>query len=123
MLHVANHLPQNPPADVRLLLRTHAEAGWLNHEVLPVVRELEQGRGRSGEQLGAALAYLDVIWSESRRRADRTDATCAELKTPHSNSDRRLQAKACGYHAVVRRLRDSLAGRVALVLSVDDCIR
>jgi hypothetical protein len=120
---MATNPDQTPPADVRLLLRTHAEAGWLNHEVLPVVRELEQDRALLQEQLGAALAYLEVMWSESRKRADKTDATCAELELPHSNGDRRLHAKACGYHAALRRLRDSLAGRVALALSIDDCIR
>jgi hypothetical protein len=114
---------QKPAADVRLLLRTHAEAGWLNHEVLPAVRELEQRRGLPEEQLAAALAYLEVIWNESRKRAEKTDATCAELETPHSNPDRNLHGKACRYHALVRRLRDSLARRVALALTLGDCIR
>jgi len=115
---MANNSDQNPPPDVCLLLRTHAEAGWLNREVLPVLRELEQGRGLPEEQLGAALAYLEVLWIESRKRAAETDATCAELNAPGCKRDRKLHARARSYHAAVRRLRDSLSARVALILSV-----
>jgi hypothetical protein len=107
----------SPPADVCLLLRTHAEARWLSREVVPVVRELEQDESVRQEQLGAALAYLEVLWIESRKRATETDAAFAELDAATVNGDRTLHAKARCYHAAVRRLRSSVGGRVAQLLS------
>jgi hypothetical protein len=76
-------LPEHPHhpnfADVRLLLRAHAEEVWLRRRVLPVVGELEDGTAVPEEQLGAALAYLEVIWLEALRRAAETDAAGAAL--------------------------------------------
>jgi len=71
--------PHSAPSDFRLLLRAHAEARWLSHEVVPVLRELEQEDALGDEQLGAALAYLEVLWIEACGRAAETEATCTEL--------------------------------------------
>jgi HEPN domain-containing protein len=109
---MSNTSDQPPPSDVCLLLRAHAEARWLTHEVAPVLRELEQRELLPEEQLGAALAYLEVLWIESRQRAAETDATYAQLDATAVNGDRALNAMARGYHAAVRRLRDSVGSRV-----------
>ena len=65
--------PVSPPSDICLLLRAHAEQRWLCHEVLPVLRQLERGDSLPEEQLGAALAYLEVLWIEASQRAAETD--------------------------------------------------
>src|ERR1700730_13602093 len=116
MLHMAASSNHSPPSDVCLLLRAHAEARWLSHEVVPVLRELEHEESETQEQLGAALAYLEVLWIESRKRAGETDAAYAELDATAVNGDRPLHAKARGYHAVVRSLRESLGLRVGRLL-------
>jgi hypothetical protein len=115
---MANHRDQSPPSDVCLLLRAHAEARWLSHEVVPILRELDHEELLPEEQLGAALAYLEVLWIESRQRAAETDATYAQLNATAVNGDRALHAKARGYHAAVRRLRDSVGRRVAQRLTL-----
>ena len=66
--------PVSPTSDISLLLRAHAEQRWLSHEVLPVLRQLEQRDCLPEEQLGAALAYLEVLWIEASQRAAETDA-------------------------------------------------
>ena len=66
-------------SDVCLLLRAHAEQGWLNHELLPLLRQLEQGDALAEEELGAALAYLEVLWIEAAQRAAETEAARADL--------------------------------------------
>jgi hypothetical protein len=115
---VANSPDHSPPCDVCLLLRTHAEARWLNHEVVPVLRELEQGESLPREQLSAALAYLEAIWIESHKRAVETDAAYAELDASGANGDRTLHATARAYHAALRRLRHSVARRAARLLGL-----
>ena len=87
---MANNFDQSPPSDVCLLLRAHAEARWLSHEVVPVLRELEQRDSLPNEQLGAALAYLEVLWIEACGRAAETDATRAELDLTNANGDHAL---------------------------------
>jgi hypothetical protein len=134
----SNLSPTSPPSDVCLLLRAHAEQRWLSSEVLPVLRELEQSDSLPEEQLGAALAYLEVIWIEASRRAAETDATFAELEaacaagrralavedataetkylpasTPHNEKTRALSTKARRYHASVRTLRETMARHVS----------
>jgi hypothetical protein len=121
MTNESKHLPDSnhsPPSEVCLLLRAHAEARWLSHEVVPVLRELEQGASRLDEQLGAALAYLEVLWIEARGRAAETDAALTELDGPGANGDRALHERARRYHAAVRRLRDAIARRVARLIAV-----
>jgi hypothetical protein len=116
MLQMAASFNHSPPSDVCLLLRAHAEARWLSHEVVPVLRELEHDGSVPEEQLGAAFAYLEVLWIESRERAAETDAAYAELDATAANGDRALHAKARGYHAAVLRLRDSVGRRVGRLL-------
>jgi hypothetical protein len=97
--------------DICVLLRIHGEEHWLTTEVLPVVRELESPHDVAQEQLGAALAYLEVLWLDALRRAAETDAACATL-TAGAQRDRVLFDKTRRYHAAVRRLRSSLGHRV-----------
>ena len=100
-------------SDVCLLLRAHAEQGWLQREVLPVLLQVEGRSTLAPEQLAAALAYLEVVWIEAQLRACETDAICAELRgaadRPH------LRARACRYYASVRALRETLATRVSML--------
>ena len=75
-----DHQEISPPSDVCLLLRAHAEQRWLSLEVGPVLRQLQQRDGLPEEQLGAALAYLEVLWIEASQRAAETDAAYAQLE-------------------------------------------
>jgi len=106
------HAP--PCDDVCLMLRAHAEHGWLSREVLPVVLELESPDSLAGEELSAALAYLEVMWTEALLRARQTDVGHARLGG-HPRPCQ-LTDHACRYHASVRLLREDLAGRVAGLL-------
>jgi hypothetical protein len=115
----------SPPSDVCLLLRAHAEQRWLSHEVVPVLRELEQRDSLPEEQLGAALAYLEVLWIDACRRAAETDAiyaqldaACARPDVAHTERDKILPRKARHYHAAVRTLRELIARRVAELIAV-----
>jgi hypothetical protein len=108
--------PARPP-DICLLLRAHAEHRWLSHEVLPVLRQLERRDSLPEEQLGAALAYLEVLWIEASQRATETDAAYAELEGVATNGDRALHTQARSYHAAVQDLRGAIAGHVAKVLA------
>jgi len=118
MLCMTNH--SDPPhlSDVCLLLRAHAEQSWLSHEVLPVLRQLKQRDSLPEEQLGAALAYLEVLWAEASQRAAETDAAHADLQAIDAAGDRALSRKARGYHAAVCTLRDSVARHVTRLLAV-----
>ncbi len=111
-----------PPSDVCLLLRAHAEQRWLSHEVVPVVRELQHRDSLPEEQLGAALAYLEVLWIEAARRAAETDATFAELDASLSAKeracDRALPGKARRYHTAVRALREIVGRHVAQLIAL-----
>jgi hypothetical protein len=100
------------PLDICVLLRVHGEEHWLTSEVLPVLRELEDGEIPQ-EQLGAALAYLEVLWIDACTRAAETDAACAMLGPEQRLRDPALYEKTRRYHAAVRRLRNSLGRRIA----------
>jgi hypothetical protein len=108
----------SPPSDVCLLLRAHAESRWLSHQVVPVLREIEQRESLPDEQLGAALAYLEVLWIEACGRARETESARVELDAPGASGDQALTEKARRYDTAVRRLRDAIARRVSLLLSV-----
>jgi hypothetical protein len=108
--------PSRPP-DICLLLRAHAEHRWLTHEVVPVLRQLEQRDSLPEEQLGAALAYLEVLWIEASQRAAETDRAYAELDALATNGDRALHAKARSYHAAVHALRSAIARHVSQLLA------
>jgi hypothetical protein len=104
--------PASPTSDICLLLRAHAEQRWLCHEVLPVLRQLEQRDALPEEQLGAALAYLEVLWIEASQRAAETDAAYAELLAWAASPDPPLHKKARSYHGAVVRVREAIARHV-----------
>lgn len=105
-------LTSDPP-DICLILRVHCERLWLTSEVVPIVRQLERGDAMSEDDVGAALAYLEVIWIDACQRALETDAARAALDRAASDRDAVLCEKARRYHAAVRRLRTVLGRRVA----------
>ncbi|HEY4996536.1 MAG TPA: hypothetical protein VII03_00995 [Solirubrobacteraceae bacterium] len=107
---MTDHSNISEPQDICVLLRAHGEEHWLISEVLPVLRELEQPGAIPEDQLGAALAYLELLWFDARRRAAETDAAYARLDPADSlRNDPILHEKAARYHAAVRRLRAKLA--------------
>jgi hypothetical protein len=108
-----NHHHPSSLSDICLLLRAHAEQSWLSHEILPVLRQLEQPGALPEEQLGAALAYLEVLCTEAAQRAAETEAAHAELEAAAIGEDGPLSGTARGYHAAVCGLRDSVADQVA----------
>ena len=110
---MAEH-PTNPePQDMYLLLRAHGEEHWLTAHVLPVLLQLERPAAIPDDQLGAALAYLEVLWLDACRRAAETDAAYARVDPRAAARDRLLYDNALRYHAAVRRLRVALGLRVA----------
>ncbi len=114
----APELSATPP-EVSLLLRAHAEQHWLSREVVPVAVQLETREELPEEQVGAALAYLEVVWSEASRRAGDTDgaATRLDLALP-AVADRLLAARARRYRAAVVVLRETALARVGSLLEV-----
>jgi hypothetical protein len=116
-----SHYPdQSPPSDVCLLLRAYAEQRWLSREVVPVLRQLESADELPEEQLGAALAYLEVIWLEASRHATETDAAFAALDDAAPDVEEALPSKALRYHAAVFFLREAVGRHVARLLSAPD---
>jgi hypothetical protein len=109
-----SHYPDqsNPPSDVCLLLRAYAEQRWLSREVIPVLRQLQTPDELPEEQLGAALAYLEVTWLEASRHAAETDAALAALETARLAAEEALPSKARRYHAAVRFLREAVGRHV-----------
>lgn len=113
------------PADIGLMLRAHAELSCLRLEVIPVLRQIETRSGLPDEQLGAALAYLEVTWMHARRRAQETD-TAREVLLATSGGetlceqDAPVQNDACRYHEAVIDLRDIVAMRIAPLLASPD---
>jgi hypothetical protein len=137
MLRMTHDFNLSPPSDVCLLLRAHAEQRWLSLEVSPVLRQLQQPDSIPEEQLGAAFAYLEVLWIEASQRAAETDAAYAELETACAATRQTLASedasytpeatlhdgakalpdKARSYHAAVRRFRDVIACQVAALIA------
>jgi hypothetical protein len=107
-----HHLTSHPP-DINLILRAHGEQLWLTSEVVPIVHQLEQRGAIAEDQVGAALAYLEVIWIDACQRAAETDGARAELERAGAERDGVLCDRARRYHAAVRRLRVAVASRVA----------
>ncbi len=107
--------------EVSLLLRAHSEQRWLSREVVPVVRQIATREGLPEEQLGAALAYLEVIWCEAVMRAGDTDKalTCLDLSLPAPPSPdcKALAMRARRYRAAVLVLREAVAQHVARLLA------
>jgi hypothetical protein len=102
-------------SDVGLLLRAHAEHGWLSREVLPVVCQVEEPAELSRTQFHAARAYLEVVWEEALVHARNTDASRERVRAFTDAPE--LCEWACRYHAAVRELRERLAARVAALLT------
>jgi hypothetical protein len=125
----------SPPSDVCLLLRAHAEQRWLSLEVTPVLRQLQQPDSLPEEQLGAALAYLEVLWIEASQRAAETDAAYAQLEAcervartdaapqPDADGGRTLPSNARRYRVAVLTLRDVIGRQVAALLATPDAAR
>lgn len=99
------------PSDITLLLRADAEHCWLHREVIPVLRQVESRERLPDEQVGAALAYLEAMWSEATIRARETDAAGTRLSSCDGGHNS-LSSPAERYHTVVRALRGALAERV-----------
>jgi hypothetical protein len=99
------------------MLRVDAERRWLSREVIPVLRQLRDPDELPEEQLGAALAYLEVTWLEARRLATETDATLAEMDAAPRSSEEALPSKARRYHASVHTLRDAVERNVQALMS------
>ncbi len=97
---------------MRLLLRADAEQCWLHRKVLPVLREVETPEELPEEEVGAALAYLEAMWSEATARARATDAAHLTLCS-HDREHETLAGPASRYHTAVRVLREIVAERVA----------
>jgi hypothetical protein len=109
---------QSPPSDVCLLLRAYAEQRWLSREVVPVLRQLETPDELPEEQLGAALAYLEVTWLEAAQLAAETDAAFAALADTLPDAEEALPSKARRYHAAVCFLREAVGRHVARLIAV-----
>jgi hypothetical protein len=110
-------LTSHPP-DISLILRAHGEQLWLTAEVVPTVRQLEQPGAIPEDQVGAALAYLEVLWLDAGVRAADTDAARAALEAARAEHDGVLCERACRYHAAVRRLRTAVAHRVTELIGL-----
>ena len=108
---------ESPTSDVCLLLRAHAESRWLSNELAPVLREVELRDSISDQQMGTALAYLEVMWIEACARARETESARVELDALGS-ADQALLAKAHRYHVAVRRLRNAIELRVSRLLAI-----
>jgi hypothetical protein len=115
--------PVSPTCDISLLLRAHAEQRWLSREVMPVLRQLEQRDSLPEEQLGAALAYLEVLWIEASQRAAEADAAYAELQVSSLSGAPPLHAKARSYHGAVVRLREAIARHVVQLVAAPSDMR
>jgi hypothetical protein len=115
--------PASPPPDICLLLRAHAEQRWLCHEVLPVLRQLERRDALPEEQLGAALAYLEVLWIEASQRAAETDAAHAQLQASNGDAVSALHQKARSYNKSVLNLRKAIARHVVQLVAAPGDVR
>jgi hypothetical protein len=117
---MTDHSLISHPPDICLILRAHGEQLWLISEVVPIVRQLERPGVIPEDQVGAALAYLEVLWLDAAGRAAETDAARAELEDDGAQHDRVLCEKALRYHAAVRRLRTALGRRVAALTGLGE---
>jgi hypothetical protein len=100
------------PPDICLLLRVHAEQRWLANKVAPMLRQLEHPGMIDEDDVGAALAYLEVLWLEAGLRAAETDAALGKLEAGSAEGSQIVSEKARRYHAAVKRLRETVGRRV-----------
>jgi hypothetical protein len=113
---MADNLNSSYPSDICLLLWAHAEQFWLSTQIVPVVRQLQCPGTIPEDQLGAALAYLEVLWLDAARRAAQTDGAYAQLDAA-TNGDRALNQRARTYCASIRELRSSVSLHVERLLA------
>jgi hypothetical protein len=107
-----------PPADVSLLLRSHAEQRWLSREVVAVLRQVERPTQLPEDQHDAAIAYLEVMWLEAKLYANETDAAYDNLDFDDARADDEcLYHKALRYYSAARVLREVVFRRVAPFLA------
>jgi hypothetical protein len=102
------------PPDICLLLRVDSEQRWLVSKVVPLLRQLEQ-QEIPEDELGPAIAYLEVLWLEAGLRAAETDTAARQLEEADFESSPALSQRAHRYHAAVRRLRVAVAARVRVL--------
>lgn len=115
---MSNSFESSLPSDIRLLLRADAERCWLHREVIPVLREVETPGQLAEEEVGAALAYLEAMWSEATSRARETDAAHIHLRSRERTGEA-LADPAGRYHAAVRVLRQIVAERITPFVEPD----
>jgi len=100
------------PPDICLMLRVHGEQYWLVSKVIPAVGLLESPGALEADDLGVALAYLEVLWLEAGLRAAETDAAADRLRVESAAGRGYLATRAERYLAAVRRLRRAVDRRV-----------
>ena len=115
---MSNSFESSLPSDIRLLLRADAEQCWLHREVIPVLHEVEAPGELREEEIGAALAYLEAMWSEATIRARETDAAHTRLRSRERQAEA-LAGPAARYHAAVCLLREIVAERVTPFVDTD----
>jgi len=89
------------PPDICLILRADGEQRWLISEVVPIVRQLEQPGLIPDDQVGAALAYLEVLWLDACQRAAETDAAREQLDAEGDASAAARQGPRAGTRGTV----------------------
>jgi hypothetical protein len=99
------------------MLRSHGEQRWIDSQLLPALRQVEPPHAVPEDQLGAALAYLEVLWLDAVRRAAETEAALRDLLECDPRPQRPLHEEARRYERAVHALRDSVAARVHRVLA------
>jgi len=105
------------PSDVCLMLRAHAQQYWLDREVMPVLSELEDRDSVPDDQVGAALAYLEVLWFEASIRAGETEAAFAKLNDAATRGEQRLHEQVRRYHASVSKLHKAVESHVSKLVA------
>jgi hypothetical protein len=107
--------PSSHPADICLLLRAYAEQLFLARQVVPVLQQLEHADAIPDDQLGAALAYLELLSLDASQRAIETEAAFADLLASDAAGERLMHVEARQYYAAVTAMRDGVERRVASV--------
>ncbi len=105
------------PSDICLMLRAHAEQLWLASQVMPVLSQIEAPGSTSEDEIGAALAYLEVTWIDAASRAAETDAALATLLASDAKCERPFHTEALHYQVAVKALREGLAPKIAALIT------